>query len=107
MLRHLLMVLVLVFGMVLFAGCEQDGANGTTDGDGIYQEEEAVEEDTMQDEPVEDEYNLQRGMDRDTTDTTPQDDMQDQTQNGMQQDTTTPQDTTTGTNGTDPNATSF
>lgn len=100
MLRQLLMVLALVVGVILFAGCEQDGTNGTTDGDGVYQQDEATQQDTttQPDGAAEDEYNLERGLDQDTTDTT---------QDGMQEDTTAPQDTTTGTNGTDPNATAF
>lgn len=109
MLRQLLMVLVLVFGVILFAGCEQDGTNGagTTDGDGIYQEDETTTQpEDMQDGAAEDEYNLQRGVDQDATDTTEPDGMQDQTQDDMQGGTTTPEDTM-GTNGTDPNATAF
>jgi hypothetical protein len=85
--------------VILYAGCEQDGTNGTTDGDGVYQEESTVEEDAVQDGAAEDEYNLQRGVDQDTTDTTQPD--------GMQGDTTVPQDTTNGMNGTEPNATTF
>jgi len=109
MLRQLLMVLVLALGVILFAGCEQDGTNGagTTDGDGIYQEDETTTPpDGTEEDAAEDEYNLQRGVDRDTTDTTTQ---PDETQDSMQDGTTTPQDTTgtNGTNGTEPNAASF
>ena len=76
MLRQLLFVLVLVFGVVLFTGCEQDGVNGTENGV-TAPDETPVEQDgtTMPDESerTTDEFGLERGQ-RDTTDDTKLDD---------------------------------
>jgi hypothetical protein len=80
MLRQLLIALILVFGIVLFAGCERDGVNGTTDRDEviIQPDDDAVERDgtTMPDETTTNEYELERGTQRDeprVDPTTPQD----------------------------------
>lgn len=67
MLRQLLLVLALVFGVVFFSGCERDGVNGTTDRDGVTEQQDTLPAPT--DNGTADEFGLDRGT-RDTRDST-------------------------------------